>query len=227
MNLATKNFLLEVCEMQKKIETLEELKALAFKITEPIRVGSQQGDKLETISPYFGKDVEHGYEIENGLIVFVESGAMYVLPYFHKVLDIFKENGFECKKMFVPFSNHLVPVNELERWEEVQILVNEYRKQEFEEICIDYANQHNISKIPQEILDKCDEKPLFAITVNHLYSSLPSLGFNFELIGKYHTDGKLCSFTYRNGHQYVTDRIDVYQALVDAGYSVYKPQRLF
>lgn len=207
--------------MQKKIKNLEDLRSIAFKLDAPIKVHPKTG-KFHKISPYFGDDVQKGYYISEGILVFVDGQAMYVLPYFHQILDILENSGFVPKEMFVPFSDGSAPAGQEDIWNKLIDTITQFRIGEFQEKCLAYSKEHNISRIPNDILDKCTERPLITYLINHMYSAfsgIPTIVFDFSKIGTFSViDGKHCSFVHIDGKTYHSDRIDVYQALIKAGY---------
>ena len=208
--------------MQKKIGSLEDLRSFAFKIDEPIKVRPLVG-KHHKITPYFEKDVQKGYCIHEGMLVFVDGAAMYVLPYFNQGLDILKDASFLPKEMFVPFSDGSVPIASEDDWKKIVDMATQYRIDEFQKQCKDYAKTKKIPSIPKEILDKCTERPLLTYIINHIYSvysGIPTLYFDVSKIGTYTVyDGRYCTFVHTDGKTYHSDRIDVYKALIDAGYT--------
>lgn len=109
----------------KKIETLTELKNAAIVLTHPIKVKWPQFNKEEILTIDTTNLVDKTYETNNGTVAFFTDGALYVIPFSNKFMDILRENGFTRKGMYVPFSNWDYPVAWESEWNDLKRIAKE------------------------------------------------------------------------------------------------------
>lgn len=62
---------------------------------------------------------EHCYNINNGVVVYVNNGKVYIFPYNKDDVDELISNGFRKYDMYVPFSCGAKPLENVEEYERI------------------------------------------------------------------------------------------------------------
>lgn len=212
----------------KTINTLEELKKVAFAITKPTLVRWDQHNAEETLKPMVSQtlaSLENCYDSNNSVITFVSESVQYVIPYTRVVAQILRNAGFINKSIYVPFSNWDYPVYEKERWVALWQSAKEQWELDFLDDCKKHSDKEGFGSITEDLLKKCFKIPKSGVYVKHLYWEQTYYPYvhtfdcmAIERLGRYCTNNGTCVFVYRNGNTYVTRDWDVVNALRKAGY---------
>lgn len=209
-------------------KNFEELKQTALVISGPIRVFWDIYRREDVFTPKVGIKYEKCYYTNGGVICFVHKKIWYVIPYMKKVEELLKQQGFFYIPMYVPFSRGEEPIEQKEKWNELQSMVKEQIELDFVKECQAYANKHFYEKIDSKLLELCMQVPAEGLDVENngkINTYLPQLNttslldeYYAKKIGKYNVQGGVCVFVYIDGKTYVTRNWLVVKALVSAGF---------
>ena len=209
----------------------EELKLTgSVKVSNDTKVLFPREQRLEKldVSELMRPEFACTYDTNNSTIVFVDIHmVVYVTPYTREAIKTLQGEGFTRKSMYVPFSNGDVPYEENFRWIALRNAALESYKKDYENDCREWADQHGIGEISEQLLKCCFRIPEKGVQVKHLYFDdtyypltnelcLDCIGV--DLIGKFCVNNGVVVFVYRDGHTYVCRNSDVLRSLREAGY---------
>lgn len=215
----------------KEITSMKELKQAAIAINRNFRVYQPQLNKEEVLQPLDKSSLEKlekGYRSKKGMIAFVSENVQYVIPYMRKVIEILVQNGFEKKKMKVPFSNCDYPIEAKDHWEELIKMAHKSYIDEFVVDCNKFCDEHEFGTIDEMLFQKCFEMPLSGVRVKvvdgediYYYPAIIKTCLDYmavEKLGKYSTKNGVTAFVYRDGKTYVTPSKQVLEAIREADF---------
>lgn len=201
----------------------------AIKVDKPIKVYWPQHEKKGIFDPSYAKklSLQHCYATNNGVIAYIDEGAVYVLPYSRIAMRELQENGFSEKGFYVPFSNWDYPVEKKNEWEKLKEEAKVLAKQDFKKDCITLAESKGVQELNSEFWEKCMKIPYSGLEVKHPYYEnviYPAIqGYvldcvSSQKIGTYCINNGTCVFVNTQGDTYVTRDLQVIDKLIESGY---------
>lgn len=174
-----------------------------------------------------GSKFNDAYCINNSTICFVVDHEVFVTPYTREAMATIKKAGLAKKDFYVPFSNWDYPKNEEAKWSFLCKTARESYRRDFENDCIKWCDQHNISGLDDEILKHCFRMPLRGVSVRSgcfedtYYPICHESCMDATVInklGRYCTNNSIVVFVHNDGRTYVTRGYWILEELYKAGY---------
>lgn len=214
----------------KNMNTLQDLKEKAFKISKPIAV-KYPYEYIDFFDPSKQNYKNNTYDIFNHqVIAFFTENVLYVIPFTYKATEILENADFrlliEDDDMYIPFSEGDYPLERREKWNALLEEALKQRSEEFIYECIEWCDVHKIGALNECLLEKCFEIPKEGLSVDFENSISKFYPISFEnwadfmkKLGHYNSQSGTHIFVYRNGKTYVTRSYEVVIALRKANYN--------
>ena len=167
------------------------------------------------------------YASNNGTLAYVIEGVLYVTPATRRAYRVLREEGFQEKYFFVPFSNWDYPKEAQSRWEQLRATQKKLMEEDFRQDCIKYCDEHYIGELDEDTLTKCFVMPKEGVEVKHVhyqttyYPTINQTCFDSTIpsrIGRYCANNGRVAFTYRDGTTRVARGYWILDLLRAAGY---------
>lgn len=161
------------------------------------------------------------YDYNNGILAFVgEDGSYYVTPFCGDIIPLIEEEGYEHKKLYVPFSNFDIPSDEklAKLWEELRTeAIKLFKQNQIEReneniaaIAAAKAEDQGLQELPAETYEESLEIPINGLETTSMFSHENQLTKPVEYdqmekcLGTYTQNNGLIAFVDDKGKTYVS-----------------------